>query len=578
MSGPIFMGKINVKWCDECDLPVIGERCDICNNVPREMKITPPGEMRFLFKEDFKRVDEILSNYIKGQFSEIVKDYAVLLNKIPNEDRAEEIIMHGDVIFTIYYKNNSYHLSLRPIFYDLFKEYIKGKIVIADDGAIESIKEGKNLMWPGVLEYSKDINENDHVFVLDRNKNCIATGIFKKPKDGKGVSVKIKYLNDKKEIKVKKANIDKIIKANISYLNKIEAKAIREIKKFEGKNVLVSFSGGKDSLVSLYLTILSGIKFKVFFLNTGLEFPETINYVNKIKEKYGIDMDIIDAGDAFFKSLNHFGPPGRDYRWCCKVCKLGPTTRYLINKGEVYVIIGQRKYESFTRYKNSRQWENEWVPNQKAFSPIQNWDSLSIWLYIFYRNLEYNPWYEKGLWRIGCYLCPSQDMGDIEIVKKFYKDYKRWEDYLYEYFKGYKDAEIRIKYGLWRWNNIPEHLKNEFGVENINRNTLKLEFEEDEKIRIKIDKFDKERLKNMLNILPREVYNIKENYVEAEKSLKDQLVQIIYQSEECVGCGICSGRCKYNAIEIRDNKAWIIEDLCMNCSACLGPCPAYVFR
>ncbi|MGC8584916.1 MAG: phosphoadenosine phosphosulfate reductase family protein [Thermoplasmata archaeon] len=579
MSGPVYFGRIMVKWCDECGVPVLGKRCDICNNVPREMKITPPGETRISFEDDLKRFDKILDGYLKTHFSELVRNYFVLLNRIPHDDRAEEVILYGETIFTVFYMDGKNHVSLRPKFYTIFREHIKGKWVIADRGACGPIREGKNLMWPGVKECSDDIEENDDVFVLDENGECIATGIFKKSETGHGVAVKIKHINDGREIKKVEADLNRAINANLNYLKNIEEKAVREIKKLDGKNVLVSFSGGKDSLVSLYLTILSGIRFRAFFLNTGLEFPETVDYVRKISIKYGIDMDIIDSGNSFFNALEHFGPPGRDYRWCCKVCKLGPTTRYLIDKGEVYVIIGQRKYESFTRYRNSNYWENEWVPNQKAFSPIQEWDSLSVWLYILFKKLEYNTWYERGMWRIGCYLCPSQDMGDFEIVREYNEKFSEWENYLYKYFRKYDNSEMMVSHGLWRWNKLPEHIKKKYGVGDIERESLKTEVEFHEgKALIKINKMpDEKRLKNMLRILPEELYKNKENHIEADGSVYDKVLQIIYQAEECVGCGICTGRCRYNAIELRDNRAWIVEDLCMGCSACLGPCPAFVF-
>ena len=42
----------------------------------------------------------------------------------------------------------------------------------------------------------------------------------------------------------------------------------------------------------------------------------------------------------------------------------------------------------------------------------------------------------------------------------------------------------------------------------------------------------------------------------------------------CIGCGKCVKECvKFNAIEIKDNLAYIDAELCKNCRKCVGVCP-----
>ncbi|MGC8564901.1 MAG: phosphoadenosine phosphosulfate reductase family protein [Thermoplasmata archaeon] len=584
MSNVVFLGKVNLNWCDNCNVPILGKKCDICRSESRKVNVTPPGDFKFPLKGDMEILDESFKDILKINFSEVFSEKVIVLNRIPGPDRSEEIIVGGYVIATVMHDFNKLKVALRPHFYVVAKEHLKDIFIQADPVAIESIKKGTNLMAPGIIKIGDDVKKDRDAFIVNDNKIPIALGISRISKNEKierGMAVKVKFLMEDIKIPDKKGDMKKIIEANRNYMKFREEKSIEMIKKLDGKNTFVSFSGGKDSLVALHLAIRSGIKFKTVFLNTGLEFKETIEYVKKTAEKFQLDLDIIDAGNAFFLNLDHFGPPGRDYRWCCKVCKLGPTTRYIKehSSGPIYMLIGQRAYESKTRSSKGEIWENRWVPNQIGISPIQNWNSLMVWIYIFEHGLEYNPWYDMGLWRTGCFMCPSQDLSDLNIVKNNYREYEKWEEFLKSYAKKNNIPDEWLSYGLWRWNSLPEFLKSRFGFDGFKRTSLEIEkIEYGKSFEIKANNvIDLVRLKNMMNILPKNFYEIN-NKIIIDKRFIDIGIQIIYESEECVGCGICTGRCDKDALYLENGKVWINEERCMHCTKCIGPCPAYAFR
>lgn len=581
MSNPVYLGRVNIGWCDECNVPILGDRCDRCGSSPRKVSVTPPGEFKFPLQGDWNILDIAFSDVLKSRFSDVFSNYLVLLNRIPGPDRTEEVIVGGNVIATVLHEDLSVRVSLRPEFYYYASEYLKDIFIVADNLAARSIINGSNLMAPGVKSIGREVKKGNDVIIMDEEGKPIAIGISRIDLNNffeRGMAVKIKFIFSGDNVNKKHSSLREAIEANRSYMEREENRAIEFLKRFREKNLLVSFSGGKDSLVSLHLSMRAGLKFKTVFLNTGLEFDETIEYVKRISDHYSLDLDIIDAGDAFFKHLEHFGPPGRDYRWCCKVCKLGPTTRYIKSLGneKIYMIIGQRAYESRSRALSGNIWENEWVPNQIGISAIQKWNSLMVWLYIFRHDLEYNKWYDRGLWRIGCFMCPSQDLADLEIVSKF-PVYDKWRSFIDEYSKKNNLGEKWVRYALWRWNKIPDYLKKRYNVNDKVRESLKLYIKDDgDKLKIVPNKnIDMNRLKNMMHILPRAALN---EDLEVHRNFVDKAMQVIYQSEECVGCGICTGRCNYNALYINEGRVWVDEDKCIRCTKCLGPCPAYVFR
>ncbi len=580
MGKPVYLGKIRLRWCDECNVPLAGKRCSVCGNEGRLVKITPPGEVRIGFEGEL----EILREVIERQFGCTFGRKMVLFNRVPHRDRMDEIIVDGYVIGNLTYvpDESKFKFTLRMEGAVLLNSCADKGWVVADDGAVEPILSGRNLMVPGVRNCAEGLSNGDEVIVRDSAGSPIAVGIAKMScedmkKRERGMAVKIRHSGSISVNWGDDSSIEKVIAANIEHIKKIEKEAVQFIKKVHSDVQLplaVSFSGGKDSLATLLLAIESGEKFSTFFLDTGIELPETVRYVKELNEKYKLNIDVISAGTAFWKALNIFGPPARDYRWCCKVTKLGPTTKYILEKYPegLLTLVGQRRYESEERMKKGRIWKNEWVPNQFSASPIQNWTSLEVWLYILWKDAPYNPWYDRGLTRIGCYLCPSADLADLELVAKYYEGVDRWRRYLMRFAKE-NGIPVDWARSAWRWRHPPSWA----GSYHVERSYLRIEFKGTHWKKIALENgVDKDRVLNMLIALPPGTWR-EESFEVAEEHVKEA-ESLIKRAIGCVGCGVCLGRCPTGALYLDDEgKIRIKEDACIHCLDCMGPCPAEDF-
>ncbi|MDY6985506.1 MAG: phosphoadenosine phosphosulfate reductase family protein, partial [Candidatus Thermoplasmatota archaeon] len=332
----------------------------------------------------------------------------------------------------------------------------------------------------------------------------------------------------------------------------------------EEKDVACSISGGKDSTATLLLMLDAGVKPKLLFTDTGLEFDETIEMVHRIAEEYGLELLERGARTDFFDDLKIFGNSSRDYRWCCKTRKMAPMS-YLINgnfSDGVLTFIGQRRYESQNRERHGAVWVNPWLKKQLSASPIQNWNSMEVWLYLFSKNAHYNPLYELGFERIGCWLCPASDLYDFELYK--HKDYERYIEYLREHYN-----EEAIHLGLWRFRKKPRWYDGE-----VERKAKQDVAFVDEGSRIRFFA-PEERVKNLGKALGIELVG-SEIHVKDERE-KEDIRKIIYKAKYCAGCGLCESACENNAIyiDIKEKRARIKEELCTSCGACLSSlCPA----
>jgi phosphoadenosine phosphosulfate reductase len=218
-------------------------------------------------------------------------------------------------------------------------------------------------------------------------------------------------------------DIPTMVNKNRVLLKVIEQLSVKRIfdvyKRYKKKKVdcfHVAFSGGKDSIVLLELVkkALPNNSFIVVFGDTGMEFPDTYDVIDKIENQCRTD-EI-----EFYRASSHltpeeswriFGPPSRVLRWCCSVHKSAPQTlklREVLGKNEFIGMdfVGVRAYESTTRADYDYENYGKKQKGQYSHNAILDWSSAEIWLYIFAHNLILNETYKRGNSRAGCLFCP----------------------------------------------------------------------------------------------------------------------------------------------------------------------------
>lgn len=422
---PSYLGRILLRWCDHCHTPVLSEQCS-CNSTTREIPITPPGDARPAFPFDIALVNSIYEDHFGTPL--IPEGHLCLLNKVPDNDRMEEIIVGGGVAGSIRYIPHERRWEPIPRIEAASLMKPTRHFVVADDGAAATIQKGASVLAPGLLSIDDTVQQGDEVFVLLQNGSCIGTGRAKVSAETarsmeRGSVVRIRR-NIPSTIIAGPATWADAVAANRDVIRRIETAAVSFVQDVCAKNNLqptVSYSGGKDSLATFLIAKKAIGDLPLIFADTGMEFPETYDNILAIRQKYGCEIIATNSPDQFWEKFGELGPPAVDARWCCSACKLEPLLSLIQSRwGECLSFVGQRKYESQRRANSHRVWRNPKVPAQLCAAPIHNWTALHVWLYLMQECAPYNRLYEHGLDRIGCFMCPASDMALIHRIESRY--------------------------------------------------------------------------------------------------------------------------------------------------------------
>lgn len=461
--------------------------------------------------------------------------------------------------------------------------------------------------------------------------------------DGKKVRLSVSAINSwkldkieklRKEFEEKVNQIDytafniicsKFIEANADRYNFLTEEAVNYIqsytKRFSVDDMMVSFSGGKDSTVTSHLVnrALGTNKILHVFGDTTLEFPYTMEYrkrFNKNEESKGVRILTAKNREKNFEELCEVvGPPSRVMRWCCTVFKTGAIQKTISSafkdKTSILSFQGIRHSESVSRSKYERESESPKISKQTVASPIIDWFDFDVWLYILTTGIDFNYAYRLGYSRVGCWCCPNNGAWSEFLSKvHMYDQYVHWHTLLVDFASkiGKPDPETYIDEGGWKarqgGNGLEAAQKSVVRFEPCATDTMAFNYDlqrpisEDLYELFKPFGYINKELGNkrlgevyVLNkagkvvlVLQGRIGSFKlkvtiknihlagaKTLANAEKKIQCQLTK--YQM--CLGCKACESVCKHDAINVKDDGSGRIvytidNDRCIRCTECVG--------
>ncbi len=260
-------------------------------------------------------------------------------------------------------------------------------------------------------------------------------------------------------------------------------------KQLEGKNLVLSFSGGKDStaILLILLKLMEKINFRLRAIYVHMPYLEpeyNIRFIERLAKRLSVDITITSPPKSIIrKYLFEEGLPYRRERWCTYL-KVKPIKDY-IRKSNVDVhAIGDRVWEASKRHEklSAKLLKGKFIEGRK-FYPIAPLTLIDV-ITIAKENKIIHPDYLMGATRVSCYYCPYKSIFELKLLRPQIEDpglidevlkreWKRW--YKKICFENFK------KYHLWRYvptiakllHKAKDRLKNEDSKEKMTLGEIK---------------------------------------------------------------------------------------------------------
>lgn len=207
--------------------------------------------------------------------------------------------------------------------------------------------------------------------------------------------------------------------------------------------VYVAFSGGKDSGALLHLVRRQYSSVPAVFFNTGLEFPEVVDFVRstpnvtwvkpkltfrQVLNKYGYPFPSKEQAQRIYEARHTKSDKLRAYRLhgkhsvskkfrfvldapfevsekCCSALKKRPAATYVKESGR-HGILGTMAIDSFLRTQSYMRYGcNAFSMKSPVSRPLSVWTEDDVWAYIRQFNVPYSSIYDMGYRRTGCIFC-----------------------------------------------------------------------------------------------------------------------------------------------------------------------------
>lgn len=176
-------------------------------------------------------------------------------------------------------------------------------------------------------------------------------------------------------------------------------------------NIAISFSGAEDVVL---VDMASKIKpdIKVFSLDTGRLHAETYQFIEKVRQHYGLRIELLFPDSASVQELvaekGLYSFYEDNHQECCGIRKVGPLRNKLLELDAW--VTGQRKDQSPGTRAQIPVIQSDKVfarPGEELvkFNPLVNWSSADVWQYIRENDVPYNALHDQGYVSIGCEPC-----------------------------------------------------------------------------------------------------------------------------------------------------------------------------
>ena len=207
---------------------------------------------------------------------------------------------------------------------------------------------------------------------------------------------------------------DKNIQNINSWLVELEGSSPEQVLEWASRQfgpgggvVLASSMGVEDQILTAMIA-RAGLDIGIFTLDTGRLFGETYQLIDRTRERYNVDLQIMFPEASAVENMlrehgvNLFYKSVENRKLCCGIRKVEPLKRAL--RGKKAWLTGLRSQQSVARDGiDVLEWDegNSLV----KINPLASWGTEQVWAYVKENNVPVNSLHKEGYPSIGCAPC-----------------------------------------------------------------------------------------------------------------------------------------------------------------------------
>ncbi len=161
---------------------------------------------------------------------------------------------------------------------------------------------------------------------------------------------------------------------------------------------------GPEGCVILHMLSEIEPKVRVFNLDTGYQFAETLELRDRIAERYGIEVEYVRAKEsvAAFESRNQGPIHALDSDRCCHERKIVPLID-AVDGYDAWISAIRADQSSHRGQAEVAGWDSKF--HLAKVNPLLRWSKRDVWAFIVTHDVPYNPLHDQGYPSIGCRPC-----------------------------------------------------------------------------------------------------------------------------------------------------------------------------
>lgn len=161
---------------------------------------------------------------------------------------------------------------------------------------------------------------------------------------------------------------------------------------------------GPEGMVLIHMLAEVAPQTRIFNLDTGYQFPETLELRERVRQRYGIEVEMKrpELSVAEYEA-QHGGPVYKaNPNQCCADRKLAVLKQ---------AVVGMHAWASAIRRDQTPDRAQAPIVGWDAkfslvkVSPLANWSKKEVWKAIVAHDIPYNPLHDQGYPSIGCWPC-----------------------------------------------------------------------------------------------------------------------------------------------------------------------------